>query len=138
MKNLLVLIMVILSLTSCSKDTLDLGLENISGPEKSEIMVRVSYLVWMGDQCLPGCGGNVAEEVAYLPDASVKLFIDNSSQTDSPGSLMEVRDTDKYGKVLLEDLEPATYTVIVETPLGTKSRSLTTQLNKRSFIDFSF
>ena len=137
MKNLAILILAIFGITSCSKDSLEYSFEKLQGPEKSEIMVRVSYLTWSDNQCESSCGLGY-EEVAFVANAEVSLFEGANSQSDKPVSpLLNVK-TDTEGSALLEDLDPGTYTVIVESELGTKSRSLTTQLNKRSYIDFSF
>lgn len=137
MKNLAILILAILGMTSCSKDSLEPSFESLQGPEKSEIMVRVSYLTWSDDQCESSCGLGY-EEVAFVANAEVSLYEGANIQSDiSVTPVMNLR-TDKEGSALLEDIDPGTYTVIVESALGTKSRSLTTQLNKRSYIDFSF
>lgn len=137
MKNLAILALVLFGLTSCSKDSLEGSLENLQGPEKSEIMVRVSYLNWSDDQCESSCGIG-SEEVVFMVNVDVKLFSGESSQSDIAGIPIIQMTTDKEGTALLEDIDPGRYTIIVETELGIKSRTLTTQLNKRSFIDFSF
>lgn len=136
MKNLAILILAIIG-TSCSTDSLETSFETVQGPEKSEIMVRVSYLTWSDNQCESSCGLGY-EEVAFLANAEVSLFEGANIQSDIPVTPLMNLKTDKEGSALIEDLDPGTYTVIVESELGTKSRSLTTQLNKRSYIDFSF
>lgn len=138
MKNILILVMVIFGITSCSKDSFDLSLSSDNFPVKSEIMVRVSYLEWTSDQCESGCGGTSSQEVSLLANAKIHLY--EGSDIGSDDLIAPVMDTrtGNDGAVLLENLEPGIYTVWVETPLGEKSRTLTTQLNKRSFIDFSF
>ncbi len=138
MKNLLILLMVIFGLTSCSKDSLDLHTEIENLPEKSEIMVRVNYLSWTNDQCGSGCGNFNSEEVSFIINAKVNLYLGEDGHSDESGTpFMDMR-TDNEGSALLKDIDPGTYTVRVETELGTKSRTLNTQLNRRSYIDFSF
>lgn len=137
MKNLAILALILFGLTSCSKDSLEGSFESIQGPENSEIMVRVSYLNWSDEQCETSCGIG-SEEVVLMVNADVKLYSGESSQSDIPGSPILQMRTDKEGAALLQDIDPGRYTIIVETELGTKSRTLTTQLNKRSYIDFSF
>ena len=137
MKNLLLLILAILGLTSCSKDSLDLNLEQ-QGPEKSEIMVRVSYLAWSDQECEPGCGPGSSQVVSFIANAEVDLYVGDDIHHDAVVSPILLIRTDGNGSALLEDLDPGTYTIRVETALGSKMRTLTTQLNRRSNIDFSF
>ena len=137
MKNLLLLILAILGLTSCSKDSLDLSFEP-QGPEKSEIMVRVSYLAWSDQECELGCVTGNAQVVYFIADAKIDLYQGAEIENDAEVSPIIITRTDQEGSALLEDIEPSTYTIHVETILGSKSRTVTTQLNKRSNIDFSF
>ena len=137
MKNFFLLILAVLGLTSCSKDSLDPGLDQ-SGPVKSEIMVKVSFLAWSDQECEPGCGTTNSQVVNFIANAKVDLFEGADIDNDISISPVILIRTDQYGSALLEDIEPGTYTVRVETTLGSKSRTLTTQLNKRSNIDFSF
>ncbi len=138
MKNLLILTLVIFGLTSCSKDSLDPIQDAKRGPEKSEIMVSVGYLNWSNNQCEPGSGSLNAQELSVVVDARVSLYLGEETQSDASVSpLMDLR-TDRDGSVLFENIEPGIYTVRVETDLGNKFRTLTTQINKRSYIDFSF
>jgi len=136
MKNLLLLILAILGLTSCSKDSLDISFEQ-PGPEKSEIMVRVSYLAW-SDECDLGCGIGSTQVVQFIANAKVDLYSGPQTGNDSDDLPIIFTNTDSDGSALLENIEPSTYTIQVETLLGSKTRTVTTQLNKRSNIDFSF
>ncbi len=138
MKKCFILLLVVLGLTSCSKDSLDLTPDNEYHPDKSEIMVRVSYLTWADDQCEPGCGGNYAEGVDYFVEATISLYTGTTVQSDVPGTPVNTIECDQKGTALFKDLEPGSYTVFVTSPLGVKSRSLNTTLHKRSYIDFSF
>ena len=137
MKNLAVLALVIFGLTSCSKDSFDVSFENLQAPEKSEIMVRVSYIDWSDEQCESSCGIG-SEEVAFIPNADVSLFYADNNQSDTSNPPMFNLRTDQDGVAVLRDIDPGTYRVTVDTEFGKKSRTLTTQLNKRSYIDFSF
>ena len=130
--------MIVGGLTSCSKDSLDAYPKDPTEPEQSEIMVRVSYLSWSGDQCEPGCGGTAHEDVSMIANAEVYLFKGEVSSDDTGTDPLMTLRTDEDGAALLQDLEPDTYTVSVVTVLGTKTRKLNTQLNKRSYIDFSY
>ena len=138
MKNILIFFMIVGGLTSCSKDSLDVYPKDPTGPEQSEIMVRVSYLSWSGDQCEPGCGGTAHEDVSMIANAEVYLFKGEITSGDAEANPLMTLRTDVDGAALLQDLEPDTYTVTVVTVLGTKTRKLNTQLNKRSYIDFSY
>jgi hypothetical protein len=137
MKNLLILCLVIFGVTSCSKDSLDIQPDVQSGPELSEILVSVNYLEWTADQCAPGCV-LPEEAVAIIQGANILLYEGQSGTSGVVGSPMIIARTDDAGKVLLEDLSPGQYTITVDTPIGQKSRTVTTQLHRRSFIDFSF
>ena len=137
MKNLLFLALAIVGITSCSSDSFELSDDFIQGPEKSEINVVVSYLNW-SDQCEGGCVGDPEQVVTFLSHVDVSLFLGNLTGTDNLSSPIQQLKTNKDGKALLKDLEPGEYTVVVETTLGTKSRTVTTQLKRRSYIDFSF
>ena len=138
MKNILIFFMMVGGLTSCSKDSLDVYPKDPLGPEQSEIMVRVSYLSWSGDQCEPGCGGTAHEDVSMIANAEVYLYKGEMTSGDAEvNPLMNLR-TDEDGSVLLQDLQPDTYTVSVITVLGTKTRKLNTQLHKTSYIDCSY
>lgn len=137
MKNLLFLAFALVGITSCSSDSFELTDDFLQVPEKSEINVVVSYLDW-SEQCEGGCIGEPVQVVTFLSNAQVELFHGDLTGNDATAPpLMELR-TNKDGKALLENIDPGEYTVIVKTVIGTKSRTLTTQLNKRSYIDFSF
>lgn len=137
MKNLLLLILAISGLTSCSKDSLD-PIFVQQGPEKSEIMVKVSYLAWSDKECEPGCATSNSQVVTFIENAKVDLYLgEDIGNDDALSPILFIR-TDSDGSALLQDVDPGTYTVRVETILGSKSRTLTTQLNRRSNIDFSF
>ncbi|HUR31132.1 MAG TPA: hypothetical protein VMZ69_06845 [Saprospiraceae bacterium] len=137
MKNLLFLAFALIGITSCSSDSFELKDDFLQGPEKSEIHVVVSYLDW-SEQCEGGCIGDPVQVVTFLANSQVELFEGNFSANDNPSTPLLQLQTNKDGKALLENIEPGEYTVIVRTVMGTKSRTLITQLNKASFIDFSF
>jgi hypothetical protein len=137
MKNLLFLAFALIGITSCSSDSFELTDDFLQNPEKSEINVVVSYLDW-SDQCEGGCIGDPVQVVTFLANVPVTLFQGNITGNDNSLSPMLQLKTNKEGNALLENLDPGEYTVVVETVLGTKSRTITTQLNKRSYIDFSF
>ncbi|HUR30297.1 MAG TPA: hypothetical protein VMZ69_02630 [Saprospiraceae bacterium] len=137
MKNLFILLLAILGLTSCSKDSLEPLVDNELSPRQSEIMVRASYLTFT-DQCITECGGQNKDIVTFIEDADVNLYAGENSATDASLIPILKMQTNSDGAAIIKDVEPGTYTVIIETELGTKSRTLTTQLHKRSFIDFSF
>lgn len=135
MKNLLILCLVVVGVTSCSKDSFDLDLSTDNNPSLSEIVVRVSYLEW-ASECAPGCV-TPEQVVTMMPNAGVSLFKAEAG-SDQWTVLEHTVFTNSDGKAVIGDLEAADYKVQVETPLGTKERVITTQINKRSFIDFSF
>ena len=137
MKNIIMLSMFFFVLTSCSKDSLDPSTDSYDKPVKSEIMVRITYLTWM-DAGENGCGNSGGQVVTTLANAMVELYDGNQSDSDALGTPILNTRTDHSGSALLRDIDPSTYTVSVDTPLGTKSRTITTTLHKRSFIDFSF
>ena len=138
MKNLLIAFMLVSGLTSCTKDSLDTTSQEFSSITKSEILVTVTYLSWVDSQCEPGCGGSPSQVVNAMPNAKVEIFEGAATDTDqSAHPLLQAR-TDDKGKALIENLEPNQYTLVVTTSIGQKSRTIYTQLNKRSSIDFSF
>lgn len=136
MQKLIVFTLAFISITSCSKDSFDQELLAVTGPEKSEIMVRVSYLEWNDDQCETGCFGPGNDVIVYIEGANVKVY-EGSGSDDINSSIIDVH-TDRRGAALIENIEPSQYTIVVETAMGDRSRTITTQLKKRSYIDFSF
>jgi len=137
MKNLLIACLIVFGLTSCSKDSLDQGIDPLISINKSEIMVKVTYISF-SDQCENTCGGSSHEVVVALAHAKVDLYQGEQMQFDAVSIPVISTESDKDGIVFLKDIDPAVYTIWVDTPLGTKSRLVTTQLHKRSYIDFSF
>ena len=137
MKKTLLFSLVVLGLTSCSKDSLDSGVDSFSKPVKSEIMVQVTYLSW-SNHSGGTCGNTGNEEVTYMTNVKVALYHGQQNPSDDMGTAIIYSITDSKGTALLSDIEPDIYTVTVETPLGTKSRTITSQLHKRSYVDFSF
>ncbi|MEP6793261.1 MAG: hypothetical protein ABJB16_02965 [Saprospiraceae bacterium] len=137
MKNLLLFCLAVFGMTSCSKDSLDQNTNAIVQPNKSEIMVSVTYLHWT-DQCEFSCGNSGTETLSSIANAKVELYSGEQNETDALGTPLLNIKTNTEGAALIEYLEPAAYTVWVDTPLGKKSRTITTQLHRRSYIDFSF
>lgn len=137
MKNYLLLTLILIGITSCSKDSLTEELVSPDMPAKSEIMIRVSLLQWVED-CENGCGSNSGQEVIFISNAEIRLYEGRDISPDSPSAPVMISSTDRDGGYLLKDLEPSAYTVWVQTPYGSKTRSVTTQMNRRSYIDFSF
>jgi hypothetical protein len=136
MKNLILASFIILGLTSCSKDSFELDNSEFQAPEKSEIMVRVSYLDYSTNTCEPGCVSQSPQMVVNIVNAKVDLYEGNQSDAMND-PIVKVR-TDDDGSALIKDLEPSTYTIIVDTEFGIKFKTLATQLGRRSFVDFSF
>ena len=137
MKNILLITMGIFLLTSCSKDSIDIGTEGINSPEKSEIKVRVSTLEWKNESCELGCGAT-SQYVTFISNAEVLLYEGSIGINDGSAAPLASFYTDNEGGILIEELEPGQYTVLVKTPVGNKHRFITTQLHRRSSIDFSF
>ncbi|MGB3078206.1 MAG: hypothetical protein WBB31_03940 [Saprospiraceae bacterium] len=137
MKNLLLFSLAVFGMTSCSKDSLDQTSDASIQPDKSEIMVSVTYLHWT-DQCEFSCGNTGGETLTYIANAKVELYSGDHNETDASGTVIPAIKTNADGAALIENLEPAYYTVWVETPFGKKSRTVSTQLHRRSYIDFSF
>jgi hypothetical protein len=137
MKKALLFSLVVLGITSCSKDSLDASVDSFNKPVKSEIMVQVTYLSW-SNHSGGACGNTGNEEVAYMSNVKVALYHGQQILSDGLGIPVMNSTTDSKGSALLQDIEPDMYTVSVETPLGTKSRTITAQLHKRSYVDFSF
>jgi len=137
MKNLLLFLLVIFGITSCSKDSLDQLPDQTGQPKKSEIKVSVTYLHWT-DQCDNSCGNSGGQSLSYIANANVELYPGERSDSDELSTpLMNIK-TNAEGTAVIENLEPSTYTIYVDTPLGKKSRIVNTQLHRRSYIDFSF
>jgi hypothetical protein len=137
MKNLLLFCLAVFGMTSCSKDSLDQNIDAVVQPNKSEIMVSVSYLHWT-DQCEFSCGNTGGETLSVIANAKVELYSGEQNRSDALGIPLLNMKTNDDGAALIDDLEPSTYTVWVDTPFGKKSRTVTTQLHRRSNIDFSF
>ena len=138
MKNILVSTLLVLGISSCSKDSLDSVPSNLASIEKSEIIVTVSYLTWSDLDCDLGCSGAGTQFVSFIENAKVDLYSGDLSGNDFAGSLKGFGMTDKQGSVLFEDIDPGQYTLVVDTPFGQKTRTIYTQQNKRSSIEFSF
>jgi hypothetical protein len=138
MKNILVSTLLVLGISSCSKDSLDSAPSNALSIEKSAILVTVTYLTWNDQNCDLGCGGNGTQTVSFIANAQVDLYSGDISASDVAGHGTDFGNTDKEGSILFEDLDPGQYTILVDTPYGQKSRTIYTQLNKRSSIEFSF
>ena len=138
MKNILISTLLVLGITSCSKDSLDDVSSNLVSIEKSEIIVTVSYLTWSDLECDLGCTGTGTESISFVANAKVDLYNGDLSLNDEGGQRRAFGLTDKQGSLLFEDIDPGQYTLIVDTPFGQKSRTFYTQLNKRSSIEFSF
>ena len=137
MKNLLLLVFLILGITSCSKDSLDPGQEQNYSVVKSEILVTATYIVYNNGQCNNSCGSN-EQTIAYVTNANVSVYSGDVQNIDQAPTPIQQGRTDATGKLLVKDLEPGLYSVFVTSNYGNKSRVLYTQLNKRSFIEFSF
>jgi len=137
MKNAFVLILVLLGLTSCSKDTLDQNIDSFIKPVKSEIFINVTSIHWT-QSADNGCSHSNGNNASFISDAKVELYKGEKSDTDIAGEPMLSVRTDQSGNAVMKEIEPSTYTISVETPLGQKSRIVTTQVHKRSYIDFSF
>ena len=138
MKNLLILFLLVVGITSCSKDTFDQSPDPAISIRKSEIAVTVSHLSYDNTQCQTGCGGSSGQSVAYTPNAQVSVYAGQANETDQLPALVHQGNTDQMGRVVFEELEPGPYTLKVSTPLGEKFRSVYTQLHKRANIEFSF
>lgn len=138
MKNFLISAFLVLGISSCSKDSLDSVSPNLSSIEKSEIRVTVTYLTWSDPNCGFGCGDSGTQTVSFISNAKVDLYSGDLSMSDEGGSGIGFGTTDKDGTLLFQDLNPGQYTILVDTPYGQKTRTIYTQLNKRSSIEFSF
>ncbi|MFZ1676390.1 MAG: hypothetical protein WAT91_03900 [Saprospiraceae bacterium] len=137
MKNLLLFCLAVFGMTSCSKDSLDQNIDALIRPNKSEIMVSVSYLHWT-DQCEFRCGNTGGQTLSSIANAKVELYSGEQNSSDTIGTPLVNIKTNDDGAALIDDIEPASYTVWVDTPFGKKSRTISTQLHRRSYIDFSF
>jgi hypothetical protein len=136
MKNLLILFLLAAGLTSCSKDSLDPVTENYS-IDKSEVFVRVTYMTWSDLACDLTCSGEGSQYINAMPNAKVEIYSGNGQGVDDVISdLNGLTGTD--GSAIFKDIDPGQYTIIVDTPLGQKTRTVYTQLHKRTSIEFSF
>ena len=135
MKNILILCLVVFGLTSCSKDSFDQ--DQLVQPSKSEMFVNVSYISWE-NQGQNGCSSSGGEVVKLIVNATIDLYLGDQNTNDTPGTPVVTARTGASGYALIKDLDPALYTVVVSTSHGQKSRTITTELHKRSHIDFSF
>ena len=138
MKNYLIFSLLVLILSSCSSDSFDVNQDNLLSIEKSELLITVTHLTWSDLQCDLNCTGGGTQSISYLSDVRVDLYVGDASITDQPGARKDRGLTDADGAILFKDLEPGQYTVIVNSSYGEKSRTLYTQLNRRSAIEFSF
>ena len=137
MKNLAILILLIIGITSCSKDTVDPTQTELYTITKSEIKVTVTNIVYTHNQCGSNCGVN-DQTINYVSNANVNVYQGDIKEGDQTAVPMTHGRTDSNGQYLVKDLEPGLYTVIVQSTHGQKSRVLYTQLNQRSSIEFSF
>jgi hypothetical protein len=137
MKNITILVLVIFGITSCSKDSLDQNMDLLVKPVKSEIFINIASIQW-ADSGESGCNHSSSDHSSFIENAVVELYSGELDASDISGDPLINTKTDNAGTAVLKDLEPAMYTIYVETPLGTKTRTVTTQLHKRSYIDFSF
>lgn len=137
MKNLFILALLVAAITSCSKDTIDPGQEDNYTITKSEILVTVTNIVYGTNQCGSGCGSN-DQSITYVSNASINVYSGDVKDGDSSTMPLTQGRTDNTGTWLMRELEPGLYTVMVQSTYGHKSRVLYTQLNQRSFIEFSF
>ena len=139
MKNLLITSLIILGLTSCAKDSLDPVTDNLVYVEKSEVAVTVTYLTWSDLSCDLTCDGSGSQYINYMANAKVDLYAGTTNTSnDVAGTGRRYGTTNESGSVLFEDLEPGQYTITVETPLGQKTRTIYTQLHRRTSMEFSF
>ncbi len=138
MKKLVILSFLVLALTSCSKDSIDFGTDNLVFVEKSEIIVTVTYLTWSDLESDFNCSGAGAQIVTYISNAKVDVVSGELSGNDEQSQNRQFGTTDADGKVAFENLEPGKYTLTVDTPYGQKTRTIFTQLNRRSSVEFSF
>lgn len=138
MKKLVIFSFLILALTSCSKDSIDPGTDNLVFVEKSEIIVTVTYLTWSDLESDFNCAGAGAQIVTYIDNAKVDVVSVEISGTDEQGQGRQFGTTGADGKVAFENLEPGKYTLTVDTPYGQKTRTIFTHLNRRSSVEFSF
>ena len=136
MKNPLILILLIGGLLSCSKDALDPASENFS-VEKSELFVTVTYMTWSDLACDLTCSGQGSQHINAMPNAKVEVYSGSGQGVDDVVSDIYGL-TGSDGTSLFRDLEPGQYTIIVDTPLGQKTRTVYTQLHRRTSVEFSF
>lgn len=127
-----------LTFASCSKDSLEADPDNFFSIEKSEIAIMVTSLTWSDQACDLGCTGAGTQTIQPIPNAKVDVYKGSPSHTDEPGNADHFGQTDRNGAILFEDLEPGQYTIVVDTPLGQKTRTLYTQLHRRASVEFSF
>jgi hypothetical protein len=138
MKNLLIFCLTLLGLTSCTKDSLEPDSDNLVSIDQSEVAVTVTYLTWSDLACDLTCTGGGSQYINYMANAKVDIFPGTDTSNDQPGENRKFGTTNTSGAVLFEDLAPGQYTIIVDTPLGQKSRVIFTQLHRRTSVEFSF
>ena len=139
MKNLVILALLILGITSCSKDSLDPGQEQNYSIAKSEILITVTKINYNNSngQCGNSCGSD-EQSINYVNNATVSVYVGDIAEGDQTVTPIAQGRTDGNGKWLVRELEPGQYTVTVQSSFGDKSRVLYTQLHRRSSIEFSF
>src|SRR6187402_1866783 len=123
MKNLLIISLMIVGLTSCAKDSLDPVNDNLVTVENSEVVVTVTYLTWSDLACDLTCNGGGSQYINYMANAKVDLYPKDGSN-DQPGTGRKYGMTNESGSVRFEELEPGQYTIVVDTPLGQKTRTI--------------
>lgn len=98
----------------------------------------VTSLTWSDQACDLGCTGSGTQTIQPIANAKVDLYRGTLSATDETGGSDHFGQTDRNGSLVFEDLEPGQYTIVVDTPLGQKIRTLYTQLHRRASVEFSF
>lgn len=139
MKNPIILYaLLFFGFISCSKDTLDPIIANQNFIERSEIIITVTHSTWSDLQSDLNCSGTGTQIVSHVDHAKVDLYPLDLSLNDNPSTKIKYGVTDQAGKYVFTDLDPGTYMIIVDTPYGQKTKTVQTQLHKRTTVDFLY
>ena len=94
-------------------------------------------MTWSDLACDLTCSGGGSQYINAMPGAKVEVYSGSGEGVDDIISDIYGL-TGNDGSALFKDIEPGQYTITVNTPLGQKTRTVYTQLHRRTSVEFSF